>query len=125
MKHDKGRAALGGVRVAEFGSGRALAYCGKLFADFGADVVKVEPPGGDPDGAMAPLVDAGGGAQESARLRLAEHQQAQRRRRAEDDAARLVEIAGGVDVLIDAPRRRLGRWRPGRPGRAAGGRSRG
>ena len=57
----QGQAALGGVRVAEFGGGRALAYCGKLFADFGADVVKVEPPGGDPDRALAPLVDVGGG----------------------------------------------------------------
>ena len=48
------------------GAGAALAYCGKLFADFGADVVKVEPPGGDPDRRIAPLVDAGGRAQESA-----------------------------------------------------------
>jgi len=31
--------ALEGVRVAEFGTGAAVAYCGKLFADLGADVV--------------------------------------------------------------------------------------
>ncbi|TMA39597.1 MAG: CoA transferase [Deltaproteobacteria bacterium] len=40
---------LSGVRVAECATGIAGPYCGKLFADAGADVVKVEPPaGGDP-----------------------------------------------------------------------------
>jgi crotonobetainyl-CoA:carnitine CoA-transferase CaiB-like acyl-CoA transferase len=63
---ETGQAALGGVRVAEFGTGHATAYCGKLFADFGAEVVKIEPPGGDPDRGMAPLVDVGGGRRESA-----------------------------------------------------------
>ena len=43
--------------MAEFGTGPALAYCGKLFADFGADVVKVEPLGGDLGRQTAPLVD--------------------------------------------------------------------
>lgn len=52
-------------RVVELGSGNAGAYCGKLFADFGATVVKVEPPGGDPGRIQFPLVDIGGGAQES------------------------------------------------------------
>ena len=40
--------ALAGIRVVEVGSGIAPAYCGKLLADQGADVVKVEPPAGDP-----------------------------------------------------------------------------
>jgi crotonobetainyl-CoA:carnitine CoA-transferase CaiB-like acyl-CoA transferase len=39
---------LAGVRVVELATGVAGPYAGKLFADFGADVVKVEPPGGDP-----------------------------------------------------------------------------
>jgi crotonobetainyl-CoA:carnitine CoA-transferase CaiB-like acyl-CoA transferase len=98
---DTGAAALSGVRVAEFGTGRALAYCGKLFADFGADVVKVEPPGGDPDRAMAPLVDVGGGRRESAVFAWLNTN-----KRSvivpPGDEARLVEIAGAVDVLIDA-----------------------
>lgn len=37
--------ALEGIRVVELAQGIAGPYCGKLFADFGADVVKVEPPG--------------------------------------------------------------------------------
>ena len=39
---------LAGVRVVEFGQGVAVPYCGKLLADFGAEVIKVEwPQGGD------------------------------------------------------------------------------
>jgi crotonobetainyl-CoA:carnitine CoA-transferase CaiB-like acyl-CoA transferase len=37
--------ALDGVRVVEF-TDEIGAYCGKLLADLGADVIKVEPPGG-------------------------------------------------------------------------------
>lgn len=92
--------ALRGIRVAEFGTGSAVAYCGKLFADFGASVVKVEPPGGDPGRAMVPLVDRGDGVQESGVFAwLNTNKQSVI---VEDgDAARLLEIAGAVDVLID------------------------
>jgi crotonobetainyl-CoA:carnitine CoA-transferase CaiB-like acyl-CoA transferase len=36
---------LASVRVIEFGEGIAVPYCGKLLADFGADVIKIEKPG--------------------------------------------------------------------------------
>ena len=39
--------ALAGFRVLEDGGGIAAAYAGKLLADLGADVIKVEPPEGD------------------------------------------------------------------------------
>ena len=47
---------LSSYRVLQIGSGIASDYCGKLFADFGADVVKLEPPGGDPLRRMPPMV---------------------------------------------------------------------
>jgi crotonobetainyl-CoA:carnitine CoA-transferase CaiB-like acyl-CoA transferase len=39
---------LDGIRVIEIGTGIASGYAGKLFVDAGAEVVKVEPVGGDP-----------------------------------------------------------------------------
>ena len=40
---------LEGVRVVEMGSLLAGPFCGQLLGDFGAEVIKVEPPGkGDP-----------------------------------------------------------------------------
>ena len=53
------------LRVVEIGGGDALGYCGKLFSDFGAEVIKIEPPRGDPARNIAPLVDTGGGRSES------------------------------------------------------------
>ena len=39
--------ALAGVRVIEWGEMVSAPFCARLLADFGADVVKVEPPDGD------------------------------------------------------------------------------
>ena len=50
---------LSGYRILQRGSGIALDCCGKLFADFGADVVKLEPPGGDPLRTTPPIVEGG------------------------------------------------------------------
>ncbi|MBI2935195.1 MAG: CoA transferase [Chloroflexi bacterium] len=41
------RSALEGVSILECATGIAGAYCAKLLADLGADVIKVEPPDGD------------------------------------------------------------------------------
>ena len=50
--------ALAHLRVLDVTSASA-AYAGKLLADLGADVIKVEPPGGDPARHEAPLGEAG------------------------------------------------------------------
>lgn len=50
---------LSHLRIVEIGSSATTSYCARLFADFGADVQKVEPPGGDPIRRSAPLTPGG------------------------------------------------------------------
>lgn len=50
---------LSHLRIVELGSSAAVSYCARLFADFGADVQKVEPPTGDPLRRSAPLTPGG------------------------------------------------------------------
>jgi crotonobetainyl-CoA:carnitine CoA-transferase CaiB-like acyl-CoA transferase len=47
---------LAGLRVVEIGSVNGQ-YCGKLLADMGADVIKVEPPAGDEARRVGPFAD--------------------------------------------------------------------
>ncbi len=49
--------ALSGLRVIELSHGIAASFAGKLLADYGADVIKVEPPDGDPVRRLGPFPD--------------------------------------------------------------------
>ncbi len=53
---DASAGALGGLRVVEL-SNEKSAFAGKLLADMGADVILVEPPGGDPARGYGPFLD--------------------------------------------------------------------
>ncbi len=46
--------ALEGWRVLEVADGMAASFCAKVLGDLGADVVKVEPPGGHPSRRLGP-----------------------------------------------------------------------
>ncbi|MEO6197307.1 MAG: CoA transferase, partial [Dehalococcoidia bacterium] len=48
------KGALSGLSVVECGRTGAAAYAAKLLADLGAEVVKVEPPSGDPARHLGP-----------------------------------------------------------------------
>jgi crotonobetainyl-CoA:carnitine CoA-transferase CaiB-like acyl-CoA transferase len=58
--------ALEGVRVVEIAAGLAVGFCAKLLAQCGAEVIRIEPPGGDairrqgPFPEDVPTLDAGG-----------------------------------------------------------------
>lgn len=47
--------ALSGISVLELGELVSAPYCGKLFSDYDADVVKIEPPAGDPSRTWGPF----------------------------------------------------------------------
>src|SRR6478735_1141013 len=47
---------LGGLRVLELADEKGQ-FCGKLLGDLGADVVKIEPPGGELSRRIGPFLD--------------------------------------------------------------------
>ena len=58
--------ALTGIRIVELAESVAGEYCGKLLADFGAEVIKIERPDyGSPTRSMAPIIGDGGGPERS------------------------------------------------------------
>ena len=51
--------ALEGIKVIDFSKWLPGQYCGMVLADYGADVIKVEAPAGDPCRAFAPACEPG------------------------------------------------------------------
>ena len=95
---------LSDLRVVEIGSGDQLGYCGKLFSDFGAEVIKIEPRGGDPMRRHAPLVDASNGKSESgvfAWLNTNKHSVIADLENTADVAA-IKKLLQSCDLLLDA-----------------------
>ena len=84
---------LAHLRVLELGDGVALAYAGKLFADFGAEVLKLEAPAGDPLRHEPPFLANG----ESALFAWLNSN----KRGLTGDAARAATLLPGCDVLLD------------------------
>ena len=117
-----GAGCLAGTRVVEIGQYIPGPYAGLLLAGMGADVVKIEPPGGDPFRRFGPADDDGvwsgykalNGGKTVATLNL----------KAEADKAKLAELLKAADVLLESfrpgvldrlgfPRKRLAELNPG------------
>jgi len=79
-------------------------YCGKLLADAGAEVVKIEPPGGDPGRRVAPLwAEAPADCAPSLRFlyRNTNKRSVVLDLSTERDRERLASLAAGADLLIE------------------------
>ncbi|MEZ5236057.1 MAG: CoA transferase [Acidimicrobiales bacterium] len=95
---------LAGITVLELATGIAGPYAAKLFADLGADVVKVEPPGGDPSRHAGPFPDDVAHPEQSA---LFLHLNTNKRSIVADvtspeGRARVLALAAGADVVIES-----------------------
>jgi len=88
---------LAGLRVVDV-AGEPAAMTGRILADLGADVVKVEPPGGDPLRAVPPLGPDG----TSLRFVAWNAGEACLEASAADDP-RLDELLGAADVVLATP----------------------
>ncbi|MEA2880823.1 MAG: hypothetical protein QOH32_42 [Bradyrhizobium sp.] len=97
---------LSELRVVEIGSGDAPGWCGKLFSDFGAEVIRIEPPGGDPARKLAPLVDAGDGRRESATFAWLNTNKRSITADLDNagDVRRIRKLLSSSDLLLDARR---------------------
>ena len=109
MHADKPDGALAGIRVIELAR-EPIAWAGKLLADMGADVILVEPPGGDASRNYPPYLDDQPGEDRSLYWW---HYHTSKRGIVVDlddagDRGRFKALVKTADVLLEAePRRRL------------------
>ena len=103
--------ALAGIRVVELGEGVSAPFCGKLFADFGADVVKVESPAGDVARRWGPFPKDQPHPEKSGLFHFLNTNKRSVTVDMEDPEgrARLLRLLAGADVLIE--NQLPGRWR--------------
>ena len=90
---------LDGVRVVDL-AGEPAAMASRLLADLGADVVKVEPPQGDPLRREAPFA---GGDPQGRSLRFAAWNAGKRGFSCEAGDPRLDSVLAGADIVIQTP----------------------
>jgi crotonobetainyl-CoA:carnitine CoA-transferase CaiB-like acyl-CoA transferase len=95
---------LKGLRVIELGSLPAASYCARLFADFGAEVIKIEAPSGDPGRLVGPLLSPAEGTRESGYFGFLNFNKGSVVINAANDAdiRRLRELVASADVMIDS-----------------------
>jgi len=91
---------LQGVRVADL-AGEPAAMTGRILADMGADVIKLEPPGGDPLRTARPLGSNARG--EASSLRFEAWNAGKRGLACEADDPRVAALLARADIVIDTP----------------------
>src|SRR3989304_7147670 len=107
-------AFLKGYRALDI-TGATGQLCGRILADLGMEVIKIEPPGGDPARDLAPLIRSSGGKTLSATFAHLNAGKASKVLDLDQESGRaafrrLVETADGV-LGRSPPAGWAGRWR--------------
>ncbi|HXX89951.1 MAG TPA: CoA transferase [Acidimicrobiales bacterium] len=82
---------LHGLRVLDLGIWRPVPYATQLLAEMGADVIKIEPPGGDPMRVFPPLFDVLNAGKRSTVADLKDP----------EGRARVLELAADAEVVME------------------------
>ena len=94
---------LSNYRVLDLADARGI-FCGRVLADLGADVIKVEPPGGDPSRRVAPFLHGEEGSDRSLFWQLygANRRGVTLDLETDDGRATLRRLAESADFLIES-----------------------
>jgi len=97
-------ASLDDIKILDLSEGLAGPLCARILADFGADVIKVEPPRGDGARAMPPFADNDSHPEKSLVFLLANLNKRGVRLNLADEAAREIvrELARRTDVIVES-----------------------
>src|SRR6476660_8117971 len=87
---------LSGMRVLDLSAWRPMPHATQILADLGAEVLKLEPPGGDPMRGYPEIFASVARGKRSVEIDL----------RTDDGLARALDLAAAADVVCEA-------WRPG------------
>ncbi len=94
-RHGSERGALGGLRVLDISSFWAGPLAARLLAELGADVIKIEPPGGEGAYHLMPVLPNiyvdGNRSKRGVTLDL----------RRDEDRVRLLDLVGAADVVVE------------------------
>jgi len=103
MQNSGTTAPLDGVRVLELTHYVAGPYCGRLFADYGAAVLRVEPPWGDPGRRLPPTITLESGETQSLLYLYLNHgkERLNLDLKSTEGQRRVVELAHGADVVLE------------------------
>ncbi len=93
--------ALDGVRVVDLSRNVAGPYASYLLAQYGADVIKIEPPGGDPSRGFGPFPNAAPNPECSGLFLHLNRNKRSVVLDAERDGDRIRQLAGQADILFE------------------------
>ena len=96
----RGGSALGGLRVLEIGGGYSAPFAGRLLADLGAEVIKIENASGDPTRRWGPRLDGESPLEGGALFEFLNWNKASLQLDAEADRSTILKLAAEAGIVL-------------------------